>query len=354
MFYPFKFKPVYKDYIWGGRNLEKLGKKLPPEGIVAESWEISSHPNGVSIIDNGEFSGMPLTELIKKFGRQVVGKELPEKALQKFPLLVKLIDANDKLSVQVHPSDEYAFTHENGELGKNEMWYIIAAKPGAKLIYDLKPGITKEKFVQAVGEDRIEECLKSIPVFPGDTLNIPAGLIHAIGAGIVLAEIQQNSDTTYRIYDYQRKNGIQRPLHIEKALEVIDFNKAGRKEKTTGLSIKINEDASKKFLVANQYFAVELFTGKGSVKQIADGSKFQVYLLTEGTGEIRYSDGTVPVNCGESVLIPATLGEYILKGEFQALKAFVPDLESDLLSPLRKAGFSESDIYQQISGLKNY
>jgi mannose-6-phosphate isomerase len=257
MFYPFKFQPVYKDYIWGGRNFEKLGKTLP-KGIVAESWEVSCHPDGVSIIENGEFRGIPLPSMVDIYGRILVGTALPEKDLRKFPLLVKFIDANKDLSVQVHPDDNYANTYENGEYGKNEMWYIMSAEPGAKLIYDVVPGTTRESFRRAVEEDNIEHCLKSMEVFPGDVINIPSGLIHAIGKGILLAEIQQNSNTTYRVYDYNRtdKNGSKRPLHIGKALDVIDFDASGRKEKYRGLEISAGADSSKKFLIANSYFSV--------------------------------------------------------------------------------------------------
>jgi mannose-6-phosphate isomerase len=349
MFYPLKFQPVFKDYIWGGRNLEQLGKKLPT-GIVAESWEISCHPNGVSVVSNGEFTGTTLPDLIAKFGREIIGTALPDKDIAKFPLLVKLIDANDKLSVQVHPDDTYAFSHENGELGKNEMWHILSAKPGAKLIYDVIPGTNPEIFAQAVKENQIANCLKSVEVFTGDTLNIPAGLIHAIGEGIVLAEIQQNSDTTYRVFDYNRvdKNGQPRPLHIEKAKEVIDFNSTDRQEKAVGLTIKIDAYSSKKYLIANKYFAVELLDIHGSIVENADGSKFYIYLLTEGEGQLKFSGGTLSVTRGDSLMIPATMGLYSLEGCFKALKTYVPDLAQDILNPLKNAGCKEPEIYAKV------
>jgi mannose-6-phosphate isomerase len=352
MLYPLKFQPVYKSYLWGGRKLEQFGKTLP-EGIVAESWEISCHPSGVSIISNGEYAGTPLTGFIGDFGSKVVGTALPDKDLAKFPLLVKLIDANDRLSVQVHPDDAYASSHENGELGKNEMWYILEAKPGAELIYDIRPGTTKADFAQAVSQGVIESRLKKLPVSPGDVINIPAGLVHAIGAGIILAEIQQNSDTTYRVYDYDRidANGDKRPLHIEKALEVIDFNSRNRREKAQGLIIEPKKDAQKKYLVANPYFAVELDTVRETLDEIADGSKFYIYFLTEGSGEILYNNGSIPVTRGESILIPASLGAYTLKGKLKALKAYVPDLANDIIAPLKQAGYSEAEIYDKVSGL---
>jgi mannose-6-phosphate isomerase len=345
MFYPLQFKPVFKDYIWGGRNLEKFGKKLPP-GNVAESWEISCHPNGESVVSNGEFAGMSLPELVRKFGRQLVGTSLPDKDVKKFPLLIKLIDANDKLSVQVHPDDRYALSHENGELGKNEMWYILSAKPGAQLIYDVKPGTTPDIFAQAVQENRISDCLKTVEVFPGDTINIPAGLIHAIGEGIVLAEIQQNSDTTYRVFDYNRvdKSGNHRPLHIQKAQEVINFHSAGRQEKQSGLIFNMDSHSKKKYLVANSYFAVELLDINGSVLENADGSKFYIYILTEGEGLLHYESGTLKVTKGESLLIPASMGFYSLEGRFKTLKTYVPDLDHDILIPLEKAGYKKQEI----------
>ncbi len=353
MLYPLKFNPVFKDYIWGGRNLQKLGKILP-EGIVAESWEISCHPDGISTVANGEYKDLPLPELIKKSGRQLIGSALPDSDLEKFPLLVKLIDANDKLSVQVHPEDQYAAVNENGELGKNEMWYIISAKPGAKLVYDIAPGITRSSFAKAVRENKIESCLKYIEVFPGDFLNIPAGLVHAIGEGIVLAEIQQNSNTTYRVYDYNRtdKSGNKRPLHIGKALDVIAFGNAGRKEKYKGLSIKIAENCYKTYKIANKYFCVELYSINGTVEENADGSRFCLYVFIEGEGTIEYHGGAEHVNQGQSVLIPAFMGSYHICGNLKALKSYVPDLDKNVLEPLENAGYSKEDIFKNVSGLE--
>lgn len=353
MMYPLKFKPIYKDYVWGGRNFEKLGRVLP-DGIVAESWEISCHPNGLSVISNGEFAGMTLKELIDRYGRKVLGDALPDKDLKKFPLLVKLIDASNKLSVQVHPDDDYAFTHENGEYGKNEMWYIMSAKPGAKLIYDVIPGTTKETFAEAVKNNNIASCLKEVEVLPGDVINIPAGLVHAIGEGIMLAEIQQNSDTTYRVYDYDRtdSNGNKRPLHIEKALDVIDFNAKNRKEKAEGLTVKLADNSYKTFYVANKYFSVELYNVDGAIEENPKGQKFHIYVFTEGHCVIESEGSKVEAVKGESILIPASMGNYKMVGNFKALKSYVPDLEKDVLLPLKEAGFSEEEIFDKVSGLK--
>lgn len=353
MMYPLKFDPTYKNYLWGGRELEKLGKVLP-EGIIAESWEISSHPDGVSTVANGEYKGVPLSELVEKLGRDLVGKDLPEKDVEKFPLLIKLIDANDKLSVQVHPEDEYAKVNENGELGKNEMWYIVSAKPGSKLCYGLAAGVTRKDFENAVKAENIESCLNFIEVSAGDVVNIPAGFVHAIGAGIVIAEIQQNSNTTYRVYDYNRadKEGKTRPLHIEKALEVIDFREKKGNAKTTGLKINFDINSKKTHLIANKYFSVEKYEINGTVDEMADGSKFHIYVFMDGCGEIVYHAGNVKVSRGESVLIPASLGKYSLNGHFTALKTYLPDLEKDVIEPLKLVGYTEEEIFENVDGLK--
>lgn len=353
MLYPLKFMPVYKEMVWGGRNLEKLGKTLP-EGNIGESWEISCHPDGVNVIANGEYKGMLLTECIAKLGRKAIGTSLPEKDVEKFPLLVKIIDANDKLSVQVHPDDVYAQQHENGEYGKNEMWYILSAAPGAKLVYDVMPGVTREKLCKALERDEVEACLKYVEVKPGDVLNIPAGLVHAIGEGIVLAEVQQNSNTTYRVYDYNRvdKNGNKRALHIEKALDVIDFQTEGRKEMVPGLKVPIHAASYKTYKVANRYFSVELYEVSGEIKEDADGSKFCLYVVLEGEMNIQYAGGAVEVQLGESVLIPASMGAYTLEGSFKALKSYVPDLDGDIMEPLRQAGYTETQIMENVAGLR--
>ena len=352
MFYPLKFKPLYKDYIWGGRNLEQLGKELP-EGNVAESWELSCHPDGQSIILNGGLKDMYLDELIKKYRADVIGTSLPSSAIDKFPLLIKFIDANDRLSVQVHPKDEYARINENGELGKNEMWYIISAKDGAKLVYDVAPGTTRETFRKAIDEGKINECLNYVPVKAGDMLNIPAGLVHAIGKGIVLAEVQQNSNTTYRVYDYDRvdKNGNKRPLHVEKALDVINFEGAGTGEKAVGLGYS-ESDYHMNIKIANSYFAIEEIDLHGKMSEKADGSKFFINIFTEGSGRMIYSDGSIDVKFGETVLIPASMGDYTLEGNLKVIKTYVPDIEKDIIEKLISKGFSRDEILNKVAGLK--
>lgn len=348
MYYPVKFVPVYKDYIWGGRYFENFDRQLP-EGILAESWELSCHKNGVSIAANGELAGKSLPDIINADPLNILGNRMPSDC-QGLPLLIKFIDANDRLSVQVHPDDNYAAVYE-GDLGKNEIWYIIDAKPGAKLIAGLKPGITKETFTQAVKDNRIEECLLEVGVQPGDVITIPAGQIHAIGAGIVLAEIQQCSDTTYRIYDYNRvdSNGMKRPLHLDKALDVINFHLIRNEAKISGVQLKINESCTKTVFMANRYFAFEKYDAKGSFIESTDGSTFYVFICLNGQGTIISESIQVDFKAGETILIPASMGEYRMEGTFTSLKTYIPDLRKDIVGPMRKAGCTDQEIFYVLS-----
>lgn len=313
MLYPLKFKPVYKDYIWGGNNFLKLNKKLEYP-ITAESWEISANKDGMGIVSNGDLKDATLENVFRWYPKDLCGTASQEQ----FPLLIKFIDACSLLSVQVHPDDLYAYENENGALGKNEMWYIVDAKPDAKLVYGLKKGVTKEIFADAVQNNRIEETLNFVNVKKGDWLNIPSGLVHAIGEGIIIIEVQQNSNTTYRVYDYDRigPDGKKRPLHIEKAMDVINFNNP---------EIQINKTVQFKgvdYLVYNKYFAVEKIVSNLQYSSDTQYSSFHTYTVIDGEFEV---DG-VRVGLGESVLIPASMVKYTLKGGFTAIKSFVPDI----------------------------
>lgn len=344
----------------GRKKSFKIREDLP-EGIVAESWEVSCHPDGQSVISNGQFKDMLLSEYIRKLQYKAMGIDTLWKPGDRFPLLVKLIDANSKLSVQVHPDDRYASLHENDKSGKNEMWYIIWAKPGAKLVYGLKPGTTKEAFKKALENGTVEEHLNYIEVSKGDAISIPAGIIHAIGEGIMLAEVQQNSNNTYRVYDYNRvdKDGNMRPLHIQKALDVIDFSRVTLSrvtecEKSDNKDIIIQADNNYKVikLVENRYFSVELHQINGEIEEAADGSRFYIYLFIEGEGTISYGygcylngnmnkddcnigsskmtnsylDKKMHIKAGESIFIPASMGEYKISGNIKAIKMYVPNL----------------------------
>lgn len=315
---PLFFDPIYKSIIWGGRNLEKIFNRSLPEGKIAESWEISSHGKDNSVIINGEFKGKNLNELLNKFGSKLVGKKCSSK---NFPLLIKLIDANDKLSVQVHPDNEYAKIHDN-DLGKTEMWYIIDAKPNAKLICGVKNGTTKKQFEEAIKSNTLNEYLNYVDVKKGDVIFIPSGTIHAILDGIVIAEIQQNSDTTYRVYDWGRvgKDGKPRELHIEKALDVINFEYKGSVEK---ISAKKEEGFEYANLISCEFFNVDKIHVIDNYKDKTDGSTFFAYTCVEGSGKLKYKDNYFDIKGGTSFLIPADNLEFEITGNLQLLKSYI-------------------------------
>ncbi len=329
--YPLTFSPVFRDYIWGGRNLETmLGRDLPP-GIIAESWEISGHPSSPTRADNGPLAGQTLLEIMNSLGRDLVGQRSQAMlARGKFPLLIKLLDANQPLSVQVHPDDAYANRYENGELGKTEMWYILHAEPGAYLIYGLKPGVTPDSFRQAIEAGTLETCLHQLPVEAGDTVFIPAGSIHAIMAGIVLAEIQQNSDTTYRVYDWNRvgADGQARPLHLDKAIDVINFAQIepGRFQPQL---LEENDDLCRESISTCPYFNVERVTlpkEGAKFKGHCDGSTFEIWGLMAGQGRVAWVGEPLELSAVRFTLLPAVLGHFEIEALAPSvlLRAYVP------------------------------
>lgn len=330
MLYPLKFKDVYKNYIWGGRTLSSFGKQLPPDETVAESWEISAHPNGPSVVKNGNLAGLTLNQILQRYPSELLGQFNHEPYSSKFPLLVKFIDACDDLSVQVHPNDEQANQLEHGELGKNEMWYIVDAKEDSQLIIGTKEGIDREVFSKAVEEDNIFACLHEVPVKSGDVIDIPAGLLHAIGKGIVICEIQQNSDTTYRVYDYDRSDteGNSRPLHINKALEVIDFSL--RDSVFIRPDTRFTDSAGNSIdsLVSNQYFDVERWRVSTEIEAKQAWTGFSTLTMLEGSGHIVWTSDqtqhTLAIKQGESVLIPAVLTTWKIRGQLTLLRASLP------------------------------
>lgn len=351
MLYPLLFDPILKEKIWGGSTLQKrYGRKLPSDRI-GESWDVACHQNGTSVVANGFLKGMTLKQLIDSYGSELLGQEVQRRFGNEFPLLIKLIDATEFLSVQVHPDDEYAALHEEGQPGKTEMWYIIHAQPDASLIYGLVPGTTREEFKEAIRAGRLDKYLRSVKVQAGDVLYIPAGVVHAIGPGILICEIQQNSDTTYRVYDWNRlgDDGKPRTLHVDKALDVIDFSGKLAKGKLSGLSVD-EEGGSRTYYVACSYFAVEKLECHGCMDERADGSKFFTLTVVEGEGEIAYSRGRQPFKAGDSVLIPACLGDYKVKGKCTIIKAYVPNVERDVVEPLKARGVTEDQL-KSIAGL---
>ena len=339
MLYPLTFNPVYKDYLWGGRGLSRFGKILPRNKKAAESWEISAHQNGLSVVRNGPLAGQSLQELVDLYGDELTGTLAAGSKTGRFPLLIKLIDASDRLSVQVHPDDNYAFTHEKGDSGKNEMWYVLHAEPGAKLIAGVKPGTTKDLFARSITQGNCLDYLNQIPVKSGDAINIPAGLVHAIGEGLIIYEVQQNSDTTYRVYDYDRTDtdGSKRELHIQQALDVIDFHADHKTACVPGITIRQGEDEchTRRVLVVNQYIKSEHWYLQGRIRIKGDRRRFTALTVLDGTG-IVYSGDTghkqveTRLAQGDSCLIPASLNSWEIEGKVSLIAATVSDFEQDL------------------------
>jgi len=363
--YPLLLTPIYKEMLWGGNRLSTMYNRNLPYGKTGESWDISCRPGEMGIIENGPAAGMAFDEYIAKDRAGVLGTRLAD--AKGFPLLVKLIDANDVLSVQVHPNDDYVASkcktstpsHEwhPTDTGKTEMWYILTPPTDGHLIIGLKPVITQAALRQAYENNTVESCLNRLPVKAGDIVNIPAGLIHALTPGVMVAEVQQNSDITYRLYDYNRLglDGKPRQLHVDDALAVADFE--GRLSKTTvpGLAIK-KGNCTMVYAIANPYFAIVKYELSGVHKEASDPAAFCIYTCVEGEAAVVPSgslqsrghvDGAI-VTAGRSVLIPAGLGGYSLWPMYgkpcSLLKSFVPDVEKDFLMPLRQHGYSDCDI----------
>ncbi len=308
--YPIKFENLYYEKIWGGRDFESFRNNIP-EGEIGESWDIACHPNGTGVVANGELKGIKFDELINRFGHALVGNKV---TLEKFPLLIKLINSKEKLSVQVHPGDEYAAKYE-GDYGKTEAWYVIDAKPGASLIVGTK-NCTKEEFESAIKNNTVEECLNKIKVKKGDCFLINSGLVHAICEGVIIAEIQQNSDVTYRVYDYGRP----REIHVDKALDVINFDlqceNLSEKEEVK------HEGYSQSILCKNQYFGIEKISIDSEYFDKSNEDNFDMYTCVEGEGTIEGKDFLENIKMGDSFLIPATLGSYKIKGKIKVLKSY--------------------------------
>lgn len=315
--YPLTFTPALRDYIWGGRNLEKLyGRPLPP-GPTAESWEVSGHPTAPTSVDAGPLRGQPLPAVLATLGVDLVGARASW-ALErdKFPLLIKLLDAEKRLSVQVHPTDDYALARENGELGKTEMWYVLHARPEAQLILGLRPGVTPGAFRQAIAEKKLETCLHHLPVKAGDAIFVPAGTVHALLEGIVVAEIQQNSDMTYRVYDWGRtgKDGKPRPLHVDKALEVINFQQI-EPGPYQPLLVAAEGGVTCYEISRSEYFVVEKVTlSPGAVYAgRTDGETLEVWGTVEGKSELTWAGDPISLPKIRFCLVPARLGDFRLR-----------------------------------------
>ena len=322
MLYPLKFSPILKDKIWGGTKLKSLFNKAAETDKLGESWELSGYEGDESVVTNGFLAGNNLRELIEIYMGELIGDTVFDEYGLSFPLLFKLIDANENLSIQVHPGDEVAAERHNS-YGKTEMWYVVVADKGAELIIGFNDDCSRETYLKAMSEDKVEDLLHKVPVTKGDVFFIPAGRVHAIGKGVVVAEIQQSSDVTYRIYDYKRKddNGNERELHTEQALDVINFEAS--KQPKTIYSPLLNETTP---LITCDYFTTNLLRfNKSLERQYAKLDSFVAYMCLEGTFTIESEGEKTTVIKGDTVLIPASIDELSLvpDGEVTLLEVYV-------------------------------
>ena len=311
---PFLLKPVGKDYLWGGNRLNEDFHKNIDMSPLAESWECSIHPDGPSTVASGEFAGKLFPEVLEEHP-EYMGRRL------EFPILVKLIDAKQSLSVQVHPSDEYAIKNENGQLGKTEMWVVLDATEDATLVYGLKNKVKSDDFLQKIIAGKLEDVLYTVPVKKGDVFFIESGTIHAIGAGCLIAEIQENSNLTYRVYDYNRvgKDGKKRDLHIHQAMQVAKLDRSPKVEFQKPVTFT-SEDYNEADLAKCSYFdvkRVDLFKHK---MISTSRSEFKVLLFTEGSAHLSFIDGELDVNKGDCVFVPAQSVSILVQGNAQFLE----------------------------------
>lgn len=303
---PIFLKPVFQKKIWGGSRLKSVFGFDIPNDKIGEDWAISAHPHGVSVVENGEFKGQKLDDLWKEH-KELFGH--PTEPV--FPLLIKILDAEDELSVQVHPDDAYGMKHE-GELGKTECWYIIDAEPGAEIIYG-HHAKTREELAEMIKEGRWDDLLKKVPVKKGDFFYVPSGTIHAIGKGIMILETQQSSDTTYRVYDYDRKDasGQKRELHIQQSIDVTTVP-----AKTPELQIKEVRKGQSSIIT---YLETEFFNVyEWDIKGITSFKKQAPYTLAtviDGAGELIVDNQTYLLEKGTSFILPNEINEWTVQGE---------------------------------------
>ena len=315
-----RLEPAYKDYLWGGEKLKKEYNKNSPYEITAESWELSCHKNGMTRISGGECDGMTLSEAIiaaNASGVDVLGKNCAE--FSDFPVLIKLIDANQALSIQVHPDDEYARAREGG-FGKTEVWYVVSAEEGAELIYGFAKDVTREELRRTIESCKLPPLLNSVPVKAGDVFFVEAGLLHAIGKGILICEIQQNSDTTYRVYDWGRvgADGKPRELHIDKALDVLKLSRESRRDFSPELILR--EDECEVYEIAScKYFKVKKVAQRTNYRIAANGESFKALTFVSGEGCVVCGCEKESFKKGDSFFLSAEQGEYLIEGECEYL-----------------------------------
>ena len=317
---PFLLQPACKDYLWGGTKLKTVYGKQSDLTPLAETWECSVHPDGPSVIASGPYSGRTLASFLEEFP-EALGEH--GRAHGQMPILVKLIDAEKDLSIQVHPDDTFAQKHE-GQLGKTEMWYVLRAQPGATLVYGFAHKVTPELVRRAIASDMLLPHLQTVPVHAGDVFQIEPGTIHAIGGGVLLAEVQESSNVTYRVYDYGRrdKNGQLRPLHIDKALAVMDFN-ASPVVRQHQRIIQYTPGMAKELVARCRYFQVERLCTSQACSIPITRASFLVLFTVAGMGVIASGERCIRIRTGDTVFVPAQDKTLSISGNLELLSIHV-------------------------------
>lgn len=318
---PFLLRPAGKDYLWGGSRLREEFNKDIDMSPLAETWECSTHPDGPSVVLGGEFDGMNLTDVIATHPEFLGTKN---ESLGELPIMIKFIDANKDLSVQVHPDDDYAMEYENGQLGKTEMWYVLDATDDARLVYGLSNDSSPEIMRRALDEGTIMNYLQKVPVKKNDIFFVKAGIIHAIGAGALVAEIQESSNLTYRLYDYDRRDakGNKRELHIDKALRVANM-KSSASPKQPLRVLRYSRGVARELLCRCKYFEVNRMivntVGNKSVRYLADKLSFRVLLCIDGDGQLEFDGNRYDIVKGDCIFFPADSVDTNIAGRVEFL-----------------------------------
>jgi len=316
--YPLVFEPILQDRIWGGTKLKTdLGKNIPTQ-TTGESWELSAVEGNVSVVKNGAFAGKPLTDLLEDYPDDILGTAVHKRFGKQFPLLFKFLDAREDLSIQVHPNDALAKERHNS-FGKTEMWYVMQADEGSRIIVGFNHKSSAEEYLEKLESKKLIDILNEVPAKKGDVYFLETGTIHAIGAGIVIAEIQQTSDITYRIYDWDRvdANGNGRQLHVQEALDAMNYNTTDTQKEYT------KEENTSNAMVDCPYFTTNFLPLNGTANITKNGESFTVYICTEGEYTIEMDGETYNFKKGDTVLVPAAVGAFSLAGEATLLEIYI-------------------------------
>ena len=316
--YPLQFEPILKERIWGGEKLKTILNKPITSKITGESWELSTVEGDVSIVANGELKGKSLMDLINETPNEILGTEVYKRFGKQFPLLFKYLDAREDLSIQVHPNDKLAKESHNS-FGKTDMWYVTQADADARIIVGFKENSSKEEYLEHLNDKTLVSILDSVKAKPGDVFFLETGTVHAIGAGLVVAEIQQTSDITYRLYDFDRKDaqGNTRELHVDLALDAINYNKVDTQKK---YETKTN---TSNVVVDCPYFTTNFLPLENKLEVSKSGETFTVYMCIEGSLEIEYDGFIQSYKKGDTVLVPAEITAFILNGNASILEIYI-------------------------------